>query len=256
MSEDNNINHAKAVKRLKSLTLREAIDYSSSEKIRDTLSTEESVENHTSSNPSPDSKTQNVTNVVPGDSIRPEQRDLITSSELVRDIDDSTDPLLVTAYAKQMYAYFLAEEHRTVVRPYLHDQLEINAKMRAILVDWLCEVHHKWRLHPETLYLTVNIVDRYLAKKKATKKTLQLVGSCALFIASKYEEVYPTSVGDLVYVCDGAYDYNDVSEFFVFRLESFFPYELTLFFLVLIGRGYGREDAADSQLPNQHSDYL
>ena len=39
-----------------------------------------------------------------------------------------------------MYAYFRADEHRTVVGPYLHGQLGITAKMRAILVDWLCEV--------------------------------------------------------------------------------------------------------------------
>lgn len=205
------------------MTLIKAIGYSSSQKNRDTLSTEVSVENvHTSLIPQPNViKTQNVTNAAPFDSIRPVQRDLITIRELVCDIDDSTDPLLVTAYVKQMYAYFRAEEHRTVVGPYMQG-LEITAKMRAILVDWLCEVHHKWRLQPETLYLTVNIVDRYLAKKKVTKNTLQLVGSCALFIASKYEEVYPTPIGDLVYVCDGAYDYNDVSEFFVCSVSLFF----------------------------------
>jgi hypothetical protein len=151
---------------------------------------------------------------------KPSQRVLLPNSTaapndkvgLVRDIDDSSDPLLVTAYVRQMYACYRAEEHRAVVGPYLQHQHQINATMRAILIDWLCEVHHKWRLHPETLYLTVNIVDRYLAMKEVSKKTLQLVGSSALLIASKYEEIYPTPVGDLVYVCDGAYDNDEVSE--------------------------------------------
>ena len=36
--------------------------------------------------------------------------------------------------------------------------------MRAILVDWLVEVHLKFKLVPETLYLTVNLIDWYLDK--------------------------------------------------------------------------------------------
>lgn len=223
-------NHAKAVKRVKSL--EEATGLYSSGKNCDKLSTEVSAKHvHSSSISHPNvGKIQDATNEISCDSkgpvfdiavnssalkkvsSNPSQREFIASSGRVRDIDDSTDPLLVTAYVKQMYAYYRVEEHRAVVGPYLQSQREINARMRAILVDWLCEVHHKWRLHPETLFLTVNILDRYLAKKEVTKKTLQLVGSCALFIASKYEEIYPTPIGDLVYVCDGAYDHNDVSE--------------------------------------------
>lgn len=57
--------------------------------------------------------------------------------------------------------------------------------MRAILIDWLVEVHLKFKLMPETLYLTVNLIDRYLAKKQVTRKNLQLVGVTAMLIASK-----------------------------------------------------------------------
>jgi hypothetical protein len=45
---------------------------------------------------------------------------------------------------------------------YMEKQNDINEKMRAILVDWLIEVHLKFKLLPETLFLTVNIIDRYL----------------------------------------------------------------------------------------------
>lgn len=138
-----------------------------------------------------------------------------TTSRLVNNIDDrdKDDPLLVTAYVRQIYEYYRAEEHQAIVGPYMQGDQDFNATARAILIDWLCEVHHKWKLHPETLFLTVNVLDRYLAKANVTKKTLQLVGSCALLIASKYEEIYSTPVGDLVYVCDGAFEFNDVSEF-------------------------------------------
>ncbi len=54
-------------------------------------------------------------------------------------------------------------------------QADINEKMRAILVDWLVEVHLKFKLMPETLYLTVNLIDRYLEAKPVTRRNLQLV---------------------------------------------------------------------------------
>ncbi|EEC47909.1 predicted protein, partial [Phaeodactylum tricornutum CCAP 1055/1] len=63
--------------------------------------------------------------------------------------------------------------------------------MRSILVDWLVEVHTKFRLIPETLYLCVNIIDRYLSQVETVRKRLQLVGITAMLIASKYEEIYP-----------------------------------------------------------------
>jgi hypothetical protein len=44
-------------------------------------------------------------------------------------------------------------------------QNDINEKMRAILVDWLIEVHYKFKLLPETLFLTINLIDRYLDKE-------------------------------------------------------------------------------------------
>lgn len=66
--------------------------------------------------------------------------------------------------------------------------------MRAILIDWLIQVHHKFELSPETLYLTINIVDRYLATKTTLRKELQLLGISAMLIASKYEEIWAPEV--------------------------------------------------------------
>lgn len=85
------------------------------------------------------------------------------------------------------------------------EQSDINAKMRAILVDWLIEVHMKFRLVPETLYLCINIIDRYCSQVKVQRAKLQLVGVTALLIACKYEEIYPPEVRDCVYITDSAY---------------------------------------------------
>lgn len=89
-------------------------------------------------------------------------------------------------------------------------QDDINAKMRAILVDWLVEVHMKFRLVPETLYLCVQIIDRYCALADVARSRLQLVGVTALFLACKHEEIYPPEVRDCVYITDRAYDRQQV----------------------------------------------
>ena len=82
--------------------------------------------------------------------------------------------------------------------------------MRAILIDWLIDVHKKYKLKPETMYLTVNIIDRYLSKKSVTTINLQLVGVVSLLISSKYEDIYPPKVKELAEITDGAYIPNQL----------------------------------------------
>jgi len=124
------------------------------------------------------------------------------------DIDerDSGDPLCVTAYVKEIYQYHREQEHRSVARPTMHRQVAVTVNMRTMLVDWLSEVHHKLKFKAETLYLTVNIIDRYLSKKTdVARNKFQLVGTTALLIASKYEDIYPAEINDLVEACDSEY---------------------------------------------------
>lgn len=124
---------------------------------------------------------------------------------------DKDDPLCVTEYVHEMYQHFRSKEAMTSVRPtYMECQPQINDRMRSILVDWLIEVHLKFKLAPETLYLTVNLIDRYLATEEVSRPRLQLVGVTSLLIASKYEEIYPPELRDLVYICDRAYTRKDI----------------------------------------------
>lgn len=124
---------------------------------------------------------------------------------------DAGEPICAMPYVKVMYEHFREKEKTS--RPsafYLDVQPELSDIMRAILVDWLAEVHLKFRLVPETLYLTINIVDRYLSRATVSKKNLQLIGVTSLMIAAKYEEIYPMGLDDLVYICDSAYNRSDV----------------------------------------------
>ena len=93
---------------------------------------------------------------------------------------------------------------------YMDSQVEINAKMRAILADWLIEVHNKFELMPESLYLTFHIIDRYLSVKRVPRRELQLIGVSAMLIACKYEEIWAPEVNDFICISDRAYSREQV----------------------------------------------
>lgn len=96
-----------------------------------------------------------------------------------------------------MFLFFSQNEGRA--KDYMDSQPEINERMRAILIDWLIQVHYKFELSLETLYLTINIIDRFLASKTILRRELQLVGMGAMLIASKYEEIWAPQVARRVH---------------------------------------------------------
>ncbi|CAN8237160.1 unnamed protein product [Cochlearia groenlandica] len=132
----------------------------------------------------------------------------ITNKPKILDIDESDrdNHLAAVEYVDDMYSFYKEVEKESQPKMYMHIQTDVNEKMRAILIDWLLEVHIKFELNLETLYLTVNIIDRFLSVKAVHKRELQLLGISALLIASKYEEIWPPQVNDLVYVTDNAYN--------------------------------------------------
>uniref|UniRef100_A0A0D9X255 Cyclin-like domain-containing protein n=2 Tax=Leersia perrieri TaxID=77586 RepID=A0A0D9X255_9ORYZ len=88
------------------------------------------------------------------------------------------------------------------------------------------EVHYKLELLDETLFLTVNIIDRFLARENVVRKKLQLVGVTAMLLGCKYQEVSVPVVEDLILICDRAYTRSDILE--MLELFSFFIIELSL----------------------------
>jgi len=123
------------------------------------------------------------------------------------DAEDASNPQLCTEYAQEIYAYLRQLEKRGAVRSDFLSGCPITEKMRAVLVDWLVEVQMQFKLLQETLFLTVNTIDRFLAVegKNVYKSRLQLVGVAAMFLVSKIEEVYAPAVSDFVYITDNAY---------------------------------------------------
>lgn len=77
--------------------------------------------------------------------------------------EDKKVPENVSIYAKEIFDYLRENEGKYVVNSnYMSTQEDINDKMRAILVDWLVDVHLKYKLVPETLFVCVSLIDRYL----------------------------------------------------------------------------------------------
>jgi len=123
------------------------------------------------------------------------------------DADDASNPQLCSEYALETFAYLKQLEKRGSVRPEYLSGCPTSDKMRAVLVDWLVEVQIQFKLLQETLFLTVNTIDRFLAAegKDVHRSRLQLVGVAAMFLISKIEEVYAPAVSDFVYITDNAY---------------------------------------------------
>jgi len=127
------------------------------------------------------------------------------------DANDTDDPQAVSDYVNEIYEHMMEKEKKDRIDPrFLTNQVDINEKMRAILVDWLVEVHRMFKLLPETLFLAVNLIDRFLEVKPVAREKLQLVGITSMLIASKYEEIYAPECNDFVYISDGAYSKEQI----------------------------------------------
>eukprot|EP00439_Symbiodinium_sp_Y106_P083816 s514_g24.t1 len=117
-------------------------------------------------------------------------------------------------YVPEIMERLFEEEAAFLPRPsYMETQQDINGKMRAILVDWLVEVHMKYRLRAETLFLAVNLIDRHMTALPVLRRPferLQLVGVTAMFVAAKFEEIDPPRATDFVYITDNTYSKDDL----------------------------------------------
>ena len=90
------------------------------------------------------------------------------------------------------------------------DSSEINEKHRAVVIEWLSYIIHYFSQSNETLFMSVNIMDRYISKKKITLNNYQLVAISSYLIASKYEDTNTPSINDLIYISKDIYTHNDI----------------------------------------------
>ncbi|KAL8638407.1 MAG: hypothetical protein Q9228_004438 [Teloschistes exilis] len=139
-------------------------------------------------------------------------KDLIEKTRTAEEIDDETwDTSMVAEYGEEIFGYMRDLEIKMLPNAhYMDNQAEIQWSMRSVLMDWLVQVHHRFSLLPETLFLCVNYIDRFLSCKIVSLGKLQLVGATAIFVAAKYEEINCPSVQEIVYMVDGGYTVDEI----------------------------------------------
>ena len=112
------------------------------------------------------------------------------------------------------------KENYLHIKPKFDNHLDITNIHRTILVDWLINVYLYFKLSDECLYLSIKLIDIFLARtKNFTKSKLQLLGICSLQISSKYiEQVHP-SIEDLSDLCDKSYNKKQIVQFEKYLLQ-------------------------------------
>ncbi|RGP62144.1 cyclin b3 [Fusarium sporotrichioides] len=138
--------------------------------------------------------------------------------------EEMWDVSMVAEYGDEIFEYMRELEIKMLPNAhYMDNQTEIQWSMRSVLMDWLVQVHNRFGLLPETLFLTVNYIDRFLSQKIVSIGKLQLVGATAILVASKYEEINCPSLGEIVYMVDNGYTAEEVlkAERFMLSMLSF-----------------------------------
>ncbi|KAG7446809.1 A/B/D/E cyclin [Guyanagaster necrorhizus] len=128
------------------------------------------------------------------------------------DAEDHDDPLMVSEYVVEVCQYMKDVEAKTLPDPtYMSQQEELDWNKRAILHDWMLQVHTMYRCVPETFFLYVNIFDRFLSLRPMVSiSRLQLVGISCFFVAAKFEESIAPSVEDIVRLAGDQYTVSEM----------------------------------------------
>ena len=128
----------------------------------------------------------------------------VKSENYIKNVEEYIDDILENLLREE-------KEIKFKINPsYFQFQTDINKKMRAILIDWLIDVHLKFNFKQETLYITIFIIDAYLSIKKIERSNFQLLGVTALLIASKQNEILFRKISEYAYITDNAYKEEDI----------------------------------------------
>ncbi|XP_022735101.1 putative cyclin-B3-1 isoform X2 [Durio zibethinus] len=163
----------------------------------------------------------------------------VKEEEKLPDIDNDGNSLEVAQYVDEIYQYYwVTEALSPSLENYMSIQTDITPHMRGILINWLIEVHLKFDLMQETLYLMVTLLDRFLSEVQIKKNDMQLVGLTTLLLASKYEDFWHPRVKDLISISAETYTSEQmlkmeklVLKMLKFRLNTPTPYVFMLRFI-------------------------
>jgi Cyclin, N-terminal domain len=125
---------------------------------------------------------------------------------------DMRNPQFIAEFAQDVFNSMIEMEKLYLIdNEYLKKvQTEIKDTSRGFLVEWIIDVNRKFRLLPETLYVTISIIDRFLSKVNIKKSQLHMLGVASILIAAKYEEIYPPELKDLLAISENKFTKEEV----------------------------------------------
>ena len=123
---------------------------------------------------------------------------------------------LVDDYGDDIFRY-LQQNEKVNISDYsnndifrLQDKKHFNEKNRSIILHWLIKNNSKWKLKDDTIYMAMNLMDRYISKFKSQNSEFQLIAISSYLIASKYEDIYPPYIEELSQICNYIYSTDDI----------------------------------------------
>ncbi|XP_024970951.1 cyclin-A2-1 [Cynara cardunculus var. scolymus] len=177
---------------------------------------------------------------------------------MITDIDsDQKDPQMCSLYASEIYNNLRAAELMRRPRSDFMEtvQRDVTQSMRGVLVDWLVEVCEEYKMVPDTLYLTVYLIDLFLSQHYIEQQKLQLLGITCMLIASKYEEICSPSVEEFCFITDSTYTKSEV-----LKMESlvlnYLNFQLSAPTAKTFLRRFLRAAQASHQIPNLELEFL
>jgi hypothetical protein len=139
-----------------------------------------------------------------------DRHNLFTFRHLQRTIGNTDDPQDITEYEHIIYRSMRTQELRTPVMQI--EQPEVTPRDRALLVDWMCRLHYKVQITTEAFYRAVGILDRAFCSSRISRHKLKLLGSAAMLMASKIEDVRPMQVVDAVAIAEAEFSSEDLKK--------------------------------------------
>ncbi|CAD8156126.1 unnamed protein product [Paramecium pentaurelia] len=163
--------------------------------------------------------------------------DAIWTKEGLNKLDS---PQLVNLYQQEIYE-FLYEKEKSMGEPnFQMSSTKINDTMRATTVRYIVKLIRCFNLKPETLFQTVDLMDQTIPLLNPEIGELELVSLTCLFIASKYEEIYPPPLAALLRATDiKAKDVIEMEKEILNKLNFNVISDNTLVWLQLIGEILG-----------------
>ncbi|KAH0789907.1 Cyclin, N-terminal domain containing protein [Histomonas meleagridis] len=99
-------------------------------------------------------------------------------------------------------------------------QTEIQQNVRNIVVRWMINIHHHFKLSSQTLYNSVYYLDYILSHKNISKSDIQILGASCLWEAAKLEEVKILDYTQIAEYCKNEYDVQDFENYERFILKQ------------------------------------